>query len=98
MSDQKEQKYVPALNCEWLTPLYDPLSRLSGEPKRQKRLMEVAEIRAGHRALDVGCGTGSFLAMAKKAEPEAELFGLDGDAKILRLARKKMEKLHLDIR
>ena len=36
--------------------------------------------------------------MAKKAEPEAELFGLDGDAKILRLARKKMEKLHLDIR
>ena len=47
--------------------------------------------------LDVGCGTGTLTLLIKKAHPEAEVIGIDGDRKILEIAKKKVGKAGLDV-
>lgn len=87
------EKYVPALNFDWLTPLYDPVVKwLMPETKFKSHLVERARIGAGHRVLDVGCGTATLTVLVKQSHPDAEVFGLDGDAKILGIARGKAAK------
>lgn len=87
------EKYVPALNFDWLTPLYDPVVKwLMPESEFKGRLVRRARIRSGHRVLDVGCGTATLTILVKQAHPGAEVFGLDGDARILGIARAKAAK------
>src|ERR671924_629326 len=91
-------RYVPALDYDWLTPAYDALIRLT-MPERafKQRLIQQAQIRAGHAVLDVGCGTGTLAIMAKRAHPDATVVGLDGDPKILAIAARKVAAAGLDI-
>lgn len=90
---RRGKKYIPALNFDWLTPLYDPVVKwLMPESEFKGRLVEQARISAGHRVLDVGCGTATLTVLVKQTHPGAEVFGLDGDAKILGIARRKAEK------
>ena len=87
---RSDEKYVPALNFDWLTPLYDPLVRwLTPESKFKSHLVRRAGVADGHRVLDVGCGTGTLTLMLKEARPGARVEGLDGDPKILDIARRK---------
>lgn len=87
------EKYVPALNFDWLTPLYDPVVRwLMPESEFKGRLVRQARIRPGHRVLDVGCGTATLTILVKQTQPGSEVFGLDGDARILGIARAKAAK------
>ncbi len=44
-------------------------------------------LRAGGRALDVGCGSGSVCAALAKAFPDAEIVGIDPDAESIRQAK-----------
>jgi ubiquinone/menaquinone biosynthesis C-methylase UbiE len=91
-------RYIPALSHDLLTPLYDPLIRLFMREKTFKRkLIDQAGIRGGQRVLDLGCGTGTLTIMIKQSQPGAEVFGLDGDAKILEIARAKASKAGADI-
>ncbi len=86
----KRDEYVPALSHSGLTSFYDVVMRLTmRETAFKRRLIEQARIAPGQRVLDLGCGTGTLLLMVKRACPEAQLFGVDGDAEILRLARAK---------
>lgn len=86
-------KYIPALSYDLLTPLYDPLIRLfMRESKFKRRLIDQAEIGEGQSVLDLGCGTGTLTVIIKQAQPRAEVTGLDGDAKVLRIARAKAAK------
>jgi ubiquinone/menaquinone biosynthesis C-methylase UbiE len=62
------------------------------ESKFKSHLVEQARIRAGQRVLDVGCGTATLTVLVKQTHPGAEVFGLDGDAKILGIARRKAAK------
>lgn len=95
----KRSGYISALSCGWLTPLYDPLMQLvMRESAFKSRLVEGAGIRTGHKVLDVGCGTATLAIMLKSAHPGAEVFGLDGDTKILKIARSKVRERRLDIR
>ena len=94
-----KQKYIPALSAGWLTPLYDtlvegPMSAL----RMRKDLLGLAGDLNGKKILDVGCGTGTLALMIKRANPEAEVAGLDGDPQILEIARRKAKEEGLEIR
>ncbi|CAG0987063.1 MAG: methyltransferase domain-containing protein [Candidatus Methanoperedens sp.] len=90
-------RYIPALRFEWLSTLYDPVMLLMRESTFKRTLVEQANIKNGYRLLDVGCGTATLTILIKKAYPDTEVTGLDGDPKILGIARAKVAKEGLDI-
>lgn len=84
-------RYIPALGHAWLTNLYDPVLRATmREATFKSRLIAQAELRPGHRVLDIGCGTATLTIAVKRSQPEAEVIGLDGDPEVLRLAAAKI--------
>ena len=90
--------YVPALSHNWLTPLYDSVIRWTMPEMRIKReLVRQLRIRTGHRVLDLGCGTATLTLLAKKTHPNASVVGLDGDAKILAIASRKVKEAGLEV-
>jgi ubiquinone/menaquinone biosynthesis C-methylase UbiE len=94
----KNEKYIPALSYDWLTPFYDTTVRLTTREKVfKKALVEQANIKAGHRVLDLACGTGTLTILIKNAHPQAAVVGIDGDAKILEIAKMKAQKSRLEI-
>ena len=95
----KNEKYIPALSYDWLTPFYDPVARLTTrENTFKKALVEQSQIKAAHRVLDLACGTGTLTILLKKAAPEAEIIGIDGDRKILESAKEKTRRAGFEIR
>lgn len=68
-----EEFYIPALFEEW-----------------SPRVIEAAQIQSGKRVVDVGCGTGVLTQMvAKRVGPEGVAVGVDINAGMLNIARKK---------
>ncbi len=95
---QDSPPIVYALKYRWLTALYDPVVRITTrEATFRHALLEQAAILSGHRLLDVGCGTGSFLCLAVQAIPGIEAVGLDADPNILDIARRKAEAAGLTL-
>lgn len=93
-----ESNYVPALSHDWLTPFYDMAIRWTmPESAFKRQLVAGARIKSGDRVLDLGCGTATLTLLIKGSHPDASVIGIDGDAKILRIARRKAEKAGLDI-
>lgn len=89
-STGKGQDYIPALGFDALTPLYDSVVGLTTRETRFKNaLVEQAGLEAGQRVLDLACGTGTLTLLLKRKMPEAEIIGIDGDPKILGIARNK---------
>lgn len=89
MSDTNEE-YIPALSYRFLTPFYDFIQKYIVRDVRYKNiLIEQADIRAGQRVLDLGCGTGTLAIMVKQKHPSAEVAGLDADPDMLKVARYK---------
>jgi ubiquinone/menaquinone biosynthesis C-methylase UbiE len=96
--DANHEKYKPALSYDLLTPLYDLVIRLTmPESKFKRRLVEQAQIQKGHRVLDLGCGTATLTILTKKIHLDADLVGLDGDQRILTIAREKASRAGLEI-
>jgi len=90
--------FVPALGRDWLTPLYDPFIRATLRERAVKsRLVDQARLQPGQRVLDFGCGTGTLTLLLKRAQPSARVTGLDVDAKVLELARRKIEKAGAEV-
>jgi ubiquinone/menaquinone biosynthesis C-methylase UbiE len=91
-------KYIPALSYNRLTPLFDPvLRRTMRELELKRRLIDQARIEAGHRVLDLGCGTATLTILIKQIKPDAIVVGLDGDPKILAIAGAKAAKASVDL-
>ena len=89
-------RYIPALGFKWLTPLYDPfLKWVMREETFKRRLIQEANIQPGMKVLDLGCGTGTLTLMLKRAHPEAEVTGLDGDPQVLDIARAKSRGVNI---
>ncbi len=89
----KKAGYVPALGWDFLTPLYDPLVRLTTrEMSFKSRLLDEAGIDEAARILDVGCGTGTLLLLAKRRSKSLLAIGLDGDMNVLGIARSKAHR------
>jgi ubiquinone/menaquinone biosynthesis C-methylase UbiE len=92
------EDYRPALGkCSHLE-LYDPLLRVTVRERRfKRRLLTEAALRPGFRVLDLGCGTGTLTVMAKRTQPAAVVFGVDGDPAAIDLARRKIIREHVDV-
>ena len=89
-ADGKRGRYLPALKYRWLTPLYDPVLRwVFREDVMKARLVEQIAPLPGQRVLDLGCGTGTLTVLLKRTQPGATVVGLDGDSKVLAIARRK---------
>jgi len=96
--DKNRDKYIPAFSHDFLTPIYDFIMQgTMREVTFKRHLVEQERIEEGHRVLDIGCGTATLTILLKRAHPEAEVVGLDGDPKILNIARLKVKKAGLDI-
>lgn len=97
--NRNETTYVPALGYGVLTALYDPVvAATTRERTFKERLIRQANIGPGHAVLDVGCGTGTLATWIKRAVPEAEVTGLDGDTRVLAIARRKAERAGVETR
>lgn len=94
----RNEEYIPALSYDWLTSLYDPVVALTTREKTFKNaLTEQARIGVGHRVLDLACGTATLSILLKQKQPKAQIVGIDGDPKILEIARTKARKAGLEI-
>jgi ubiquinone/menaquinone biosynthesis C-methylase UbiE len=91
--------YIPAAGHDFFLPLYDPVLRfLMRERELRTRFLDLAAIQPGQRVLDLGCGTATLLLLLKERCPSADVVGVDGDPKVLALARAKAEKQGVAIR
>lgn len=94
----EQAKYIPALRFKWLTPLYDFLINLTMPEKKIKQaLIETANIPAGVKVLDFGCGTATLTMMVKEIYPEAKVTGIDVDRKIVDRAIQKIKEKKLGV-
>ncbi|WP_328472378.1 class I SAM-dependent methyltransferase [Actinoplanes sp. NBC_00393] len=91
------QDYLPAMGQHWLLFLYDPLTRIWGVPKMHAALLDRADIRPGHRVLDIGCGTGNLLRALGRRTPGVPMTGIDPDPAGLRRAGRKARRAGLEI-
>ncbi len=81
---------------DWLTPCYDPLMKwIMREGGMKRGLIESADVADGQRVLDLGCGTGTLTMMIARAVPGAAVTGLDGDPRVLEIARRKAADLDI---
>lgn len=94
----QSKAYIPAFSYGFLTPFYDFMMKWAARESAFKpKLVEQARIEKGHRVLDVGCGTATLTILIKKAHAEAEVMGIDGDPKILGIAKSKVAQTGVDI-
>lgn len=92
------KKYIPAFNYDFLTPCYDFFVELLGygEVQREK-VVNLLKLKEDEKLLDVGCGTGTLLILAKKKYPHVKMTGIDIDAKVLGIAKEKTQKENLAV-
>src|SRR5262249_47265634 len=84
-----DRMFVPAAGHDWALPFYDPFVKLLGGDRAKRPLVDQAELRSGHRVLDIGCGTGSLAVLIKTLHPDVDVSGLDPDPKALFRPRRK---------
>lgn len=93
-----DRRFVPALRFGWATRFYDgAMHVLFDEEALRGRLVVAAEVREGHRVLDLGCGTAATALAIKRHCPLATVVGLDPDPTALNIARRKARASGLDI-
>ncbi len=95
--EESRRTYIPAAGHDWALPFYDPIVTLLGGAGARRALLDQAAIQAGHRVLDIGCGTGALVTLIKRLHPDADVVGLDPDPKALNRARRKAERTAVPI-
>lgn len=92
------EEFVPAAGHRSLTRFYDAVMRWAlREGEIKGRLVGQLGLQPGQRVLDLGCGTGTLLAMMKVACPEAEVHGLDADPEVIAIAQAKADRAGLTV-
>src|SRR6516164_4945188 len=84
-----QRTYLPAAGSDWALPFYDPFVKLLGGDGVRRTLLKQADLRPGHRVLDIGCGTGTLVTLVKRVNPDISVVGLDPDPKALTRAKRK---------
>ena len=85
--------FLPAAGRDYLLPFYDLMTKLMGVTKIHRELLDHADLRDGHRVLEVGAGTGNLSVIAKSAAPGIALTSTDPDARALRRAHRKSKDI-----
>jgi SAM-dependent methyltransferase len=93
-----ERKYIPGLGKHFLLPLYDVVHHVFGLQPIHQEMITLAGLRDGHRALDVGCGTGNLLRTAGRRYPRVDFAGIDPDPKALARTDRKVRRAGLQVR
>jgi SAM-dependent methyltransferase len=92
-----KRPFLPGMGVDWLLPLYDPITTLLGLDRARRELLRQAQLRPGHRVLDIGCGTGSLVVLTKTLYPHVDAFGVDPDDKALARAKRKARRANASI-
>jgi ubiquinone/menaquinone biosynthesis C-methylase UbiE len=95
---EPRRPFIPGMGIDWLLPLYDPFTKLVGLDGARRELVLQADLRPGHRVLDIGCGTGNLVVLVKQLFPDVELVALDPDEKALARAKRKAQRVGAHIR
>jgi len=92
-----KRTYLPAAGRDSFLPVYDLMTKLMGADQARRGLLDQAQIRPGHRILDIGCGTGSLSIQVKRLHPGTDVVGLDPDPKALARASRKAARATVSI-
>ena len=91
-------RFLPALRFPSLTPVFDPVVRLTTRERTfKRRLVAEAALNPGETVLDLGAGTGTLAIMLKRSCPQATVTGLDADPVVLEQARRKVDGAGLEV-
>jgi ubiquinone/menaquinone biosynthesis C-methylase UbiE len=90
--------YLPATGWHWLTPAYDPMSKLFGGDAVRSTLLDEMDLTPGLRVLDIGCATGTLMVRLKQIHPDIAAFGLDPDPSALACAQRKARRAGVHVR
>ncbi|GAA0553422.1 hypothetical protein GCM10010172_39910 [Paractinoplanes ferrugineus] len=93
-----ERDYLPAMGQHALLFLYDPCTRLAGVGRLHDELLDQADVRPGHRVLEIGCGTGNVVLRLARRTPGADVLGTDPDPRALRRGHRKAVRRGLPVR
>jgi ubiquinone/menaquinone biosynthesis C-methylase UbiE len=96
-----EPRYVPAAGRAALTPLYDRVMALTMRESRWRPALTASVLAGmddGDTVVDVGCGTATQAIDMAARRPGITVIGVDGDPRILELARRKPGAERLDLR
>ena len=77
--------------------LRDRVRNLKAGERFREILVARADIRPGHRVLDLGCGRGVLAFIVKRERPDAIVTGLDVDEKNIIWARRRAAREGVDI-
>ncbi|GAA4684355.1 hypothetical protein GCM10023215_18930 [Pseudonocardia yuanmonensis] len=95
MPTTETRDYLPAMINPRFLPFYDRFGKIAGVGDSYWQLVAQAAIEPGATVLEIGCGTGNVLLLAKRAVPTATVIGTDPDPEALALARRKAERAGL---
>ncbi|NOS94169.1 MAG: class I SAM-dependent methyltransferase [Cyclobacteriaceae bacterium] len=95
----ENRKYIPALKYDWLTKVYDPVLQFTmPERKFKNALIDGMRIQTDYQILDFGCGSLTLSIMAAQTYPQAQVYGVDIDDKILSIADRKMKSAGVSVK
>jgi ubiquinone/menaquinone biosynthesis C-methylase UbiE len=95
---QSHRKYLPAAGRDVLLPFYDLIAKLLGADRARQTLLDQAALQPDARALDIGCGTGTFAVALKRRYPTVDIVGVDPDERALARAKRKAERAGVEVR
>src|SRR4051812_5916466 len=99
MTTTHDRHFLPAMGRHrLLTPFYDVVSRLMGAREFHWRLLAQAGVEPGAAVLEIGCGTGNLLRLAKGAVRSATVIGLDPDPAVLATAARKASRAGIELK